>query len=139
MHMDTPPCYYRVSIKALIYDETRTKILLTQEPSGKWELPGGGLDWGEDLHSCLQREIAEETGIQTTWIADTPSHGLSFQTSHGTWRAHILYEATIEHLNFVPSEECVALQYFTLSEMEALKLARSVPDVIEYLKKNTPA
>jgi 8-oxo-dGTP diphosphatase len=43
-----PGCYYRISVKALILDETRTKFLVVQELDGRWELPGGGLDWDEN-------------------------------------------------------------------------------------------
>ena len=39
-----PNCYYRVSVKALITDN-EGKFLLIRENVGKWELPGGGLDF----------------------------------------------------------------------------------------------
>lgn len=29
---------------------------------GKWQLPGGKMEWGESVMSTLNREIAEETG-----------------------------------------------------------------------------
>ncbi len=35
-----PPCFYRVSTKALITKEN--KVLLIMESDGTWELPGGG-------------------------------------------------------------------------------------------------
>src|SRR5687767_13688334 len=31
---------------------------------GKWEVPGGRLDFGEDVDNHIQREVLEETGIQ---------------------------------------------------------------------------
>ncbi len=43
------------------------KILLVQHRKGDqryWLLPGGGLDFGESIHACARREIAEETGLQ---------------------------------------------------------------------------
>jgi 8-oxo-dGTP diphosphatase len=55
--------------------EDNGKYLLTQRPlekhnGGRWEFPGGKVDFGEDLCSCLEREIDEELGIKIT--ANTP-------------------------------------------------------------------
>ncbi len=45
------------------------RVLLAQRPlegllGGLWEFPGGKLQDGEDLVSCLQREIDEELGVE---------------------------------------------------------------------------
>lgn len=45
------------------------QVLITQRPSngllgGLWEFPGGKLQLGEDLATCLQREIREELGVE---------------------------------------------------------------------------
>ncbi len=57
-----------VSGKAVISKEG--KILLLQRSlndsfdPGLWELPGGKLDYGEDLLEALKREVEEEVGLQ---------------------------------------------------------------------------
>jgi ADP-ribose pyrophosphatase YjhB (NUDIX family) len=115
--------YYRLSVKALILDETRTKFLLVQSENGKWELPGGGLDWGEKLAEGLRREIREEMGIEVTTINSQPAYVITAQRdSDDRWTANVIYEVQLAHFNFVPSDECVALQFVSKAEAEGLYL-----------------
>lgn len=37
---------------------------------GKWDLPKGKLDEGEDIEQCAVREVQEETGIQSVTLKD---------------------------------------------------------------------
>jgi 8-oxo-dGTP pyrophosphatase MutT (NUDIX family) len=128
-----PNCHYRVSIKGLVLDETRTKFLVVEEDNGLWELPGGGLDHGETPHECLRREVKEEMGLEVVWIAAQPSFFFSFpsQREPNKWNANVLYEARFPHLNFTPSDECVAVRFVTADE--ALKL-HAFSNVHEFAK-----
>jgi ADP-ribose pyrophosphatase YjhB (NUDIX family) len=42
---------------------TRIAPGYTAESDGKWTLPGGGLEHGEDPRDCVLRELDEETGL----------------------------------------------------------------------------
>lgn len=110
-----PNTYYRTSTKGLIFDD-QGRFLLAKEESGKWDLPGGGMDWGETPQECLMREIREEMGLATTWIADHPSYFYPAQLEDGRWFAFVIYEARLEHLEFTPSDECIEIGFFTLEE-----------------------
>lgn len=68
----------------------RGKVLITQRPlrgllGGMWEFPGGKLLDGEDLDTCLKREIREELGI-----------GIQVEESFGIYRhAYTHYRVTL--------------------------------------------
>jgi 8-oxo-dGTP diphosphatase len=38
-------------------------ILVQKRQGGKWGLPGGIIDWGEDIPTAARRELHEETGL----------------------------------------------------------------------------
>jgi 8-oxo-dGTP diphosphatase len=122
MKIEIPNCYYRISIKALILDETRTKFLIVQEENGEWDLPGGGLDWGESVEAGMRREIKEEMGLTVTSINQNPCYFLTDQRKSGAEYANVFYEVTVEDLNFIPSSECVALQFVTPEEVQLLNI-----------------
>lgn len=52
---------YRISIKAIIYDDDG-KMLVVKEHGLNWGLPGGGMDFGETFDKALARELEEEVG-----------------------------------------------------------------------------
>ena len=43
-------------------------VLIRRSDSGKWGLPGGIIDWGEDIPHAANRELQEETGLKLTKI-----------------------------------------------------------------------
>ena len=39
-------------------------VLIRRRDNGKWGLPGGMVNWGQDIATTVQRELAEETGLE---------------------------------------------------------------------------
>ena len=43
-------------------------VLIRRRDNGKWGLPGGMVDWGQDIPTTVRRELAEETGLELLQI-----------------------------------------------------------------------
>lgn len=44
-------------------------VLVRRRDNGLWGLPGGLVDWGEDIATTVRRELAEETGLEVVKIS----------------------------------------------------------------------
>jgi 8-oxo-dGTP pyrophosphatase MutT (NUDIX family) len=82
----TPPRRQRVAAYALLVRDSggEEEVLLTRMSSrtripGRWTLPGGGIDHGEDPREALRREVLEETGLHVD-----PGAALDVHSSHFT-------------------------------------------------------
>lgn len=127
MNPNIPECFYRISVKALILDETRTKFLIAEESDGRWDLPGGGLDWGESPQDGIKREIKEEMGLIVVSVHPNPSYFTTALSSSGeTPVANVLYETTVENFDITPSDECVAFQFVTADEARTMNIFSNV-------------
>lgn len=100
-----PPERQRVAAYALLTRDG--EVLLTQMSSrtrieGRWTLPGGGIDHGEDPRDALRREVHEETGLHVQPGKVVDVHATHFvgaradgvvEDYHGI---HLIFAAEIE-------------------------------------------
>lgn len=113
---------FHVAVKGLFFDE-RGRVLVLKEASGVWELPGGRLEHGEDIPSALKRECREEMGIDCEVLDAAPRLAWSAFDRDGFWKVVLCFRIRLPRLDFVPSEECIALDFFDKAGLEAIDLA----------------
>jgi|SRR3989344_2428517 len=136
--MNIPDKFYRVSAKALVFDEHK-KILLLKEAGGKgWELPGGGIEYGEAPYQTIIREVKEECGFTVGAISDNPSIVWSVKRKSSKdgsiyWCMFIGYKTTLSSMNFTPSSECEEYRFVSLDEMQSLHLHTNIQDLPKLL------
>lgn len=131
--MNDMPCTYRVSVKAIIKN-SEGRILLLREKDGSWDLPGGGLEHGEDPIQTLTREITEETGMKVVRINENPVAFWSTNINKKVgspilkWFAFVLYKAEVsgEFMPNLDSEESQEGKYFSIDEAKQLQLHDNV-------------
>src|SRR3982751_4709214 len=63
------------------------KVLLSRQ-FGKYDLPGGGVDPGEDLKAAVIREVKEETGIDVDNPAALGVENSFFHAAHSTKKTY---------------------------------------------------
>ncbi len=131
--IDINDAWYRISAKALIYNE-KWQILLCKEPNDIWDIPGGWLDHGEDPRTCIKRELVEEMWLEVTSISTKPE---CFITAHKEssksrpWISNICYKVEVKDFNFSPSDECVEIGFFDDKNITDIKTIINVTEVFK--------
>lgn len=88
-----PNAFYRISIKLILKNDADELLVMQQITTKEYELPGGGIDWGENHVAAATRELKEELGIQLVSIEDQPFatefsvHPLGYHTLKIYYRA----------------------------------------------------
>lgn len=133
-----PNCFYRVGVKALIFDKNKRFLMTKDErlPGGKWGLPGGGVDFGESVQECLRREVFEETGFEVLSVAEQPSYFLTYQNEKNIHMVHVVFETSLKEGNFSPSTEATEYRFFDINEAKTVDLFDSTVTFLELLEKN---
>ena len=132
MSLHIPDCFYRVSVKALVLDSS-DRFLLVKEENGLWELPGGGLDFGEKPQEGLRRELKEEMALEAKAISNHPQYFFPAINPNGHYIVNAVYLTELYHLDFQPSPECLEIKFFSAEEVFEIK-DLMYPNVLEFAK-----
>jgi 8-oxo-dGTP diphosphatase len=110
--------------------------------AGRWTLPGGGLDWGEEPAAGVLRELEEETGLRGTVLglagvfsatylrtADRPFDSVHHLGIVFTVDAH---EADLRHETDGSTDQCA---WVPLAELDRLPLVPLVTFAVRLIPR----
>ena len=134
----------RPGASALIFDEARERVLMTQrEDNSRWCLPGGGMDPGESAAETCVREVLEETGLEVrvtklVGIYTTPDLLIEFPDGNKIQPVAFSFEAEITGGELGLSNETIAFGWYTVAEIEAIDTMEHHITRIHDALKNVP-
>lgn len=106
---------------------------------GKWEIPGGSVEFGETFKETLQREIMEEVGleIEILELLDVCDHIIPEEKQHWVSPTYLCRIKSGEPKILEP-EKCAEIGWFNLEEAPQLDLSIVTKYDIKVLKQKYP-
>lgn len=133
-----------LELGALIFNSEGKLLLALRGPQaknevGKWEIPGGAVEFGETIAAALKREIKEELGIEIELqeMLQLYDHIIPEDKQHWVSPTYICKLIEGEPQNLEPGK-CEKIGWFTLEEAEQLPLSIVTQgDVKALLERNS--
>jgi 8-oxo-dGTP diphosphatase len=74
-----------VGVVAIAHTRDGRCLLIRRRDTGEWALPGGTVEWGETLDSCIRRELLEEAGVEVLHLGELAG---CYSHPDRDWRFH---------------------------------------------------
>ncbi|EME82148.1 uncharacterized protein MYCFIDRAFT_83601 [Pseudocercospora fijiensis CIRAD86] len=121
------------------------QVLLVRQFGGEYDLPGGGVNIGEDPKTAVMREIMEESGIEAKDPVLLGMESSLFRASHSdnkSYHSLLFYyncsyvsgEISISHLDEVERQYVDTAEWVRLDLIDSIKVSSTV-DYRPYIKQ----
>jgi len=126
------PSHPIVGVGAVIVQDGRLLIVKrgVEPGKGKWSIPGGAVDLGEDVRDAVVREAKEECGLDIKIIEDRPMDAVDsiFIDKEGRFKYHYVLFQFLVHPKggtLKPSSDVLDAKWVPLEEVEKYDLTKS--------------
>lgn len=97
---------YRISLKCLVQNEKGEVLVVKEGGRQWWDLPGGGMDHGEDTQIAIAREMKEEVNLEGTFTyrviaVDEPAH----LSKHNFWQLRLIFAVAPQSMAFSAGDD----------------------------------
>ncbi len=128
--------FTQVVVLAIIKKQNKYLFTLRNDENStihnQWQIPGGGLEFGEKPEETLHREVREELGTKINLIHPEPFVDTEIR---GTWQGifiSYLCELQDQNAEITINEEASEYKWFTLEELREVE---SLPGCVELIEK----
>lgn len=118
---------FRLYARAIIFDESRESVLLIKKHSsqkigpGAWLLPGGTVEFGEDIEATLLREIQEETNLRIVNLKLITIKKMVIQDVHWLGIYYLGEVAQMTDLKNIEESKHETVQFIPLTDVPDLR------------------
>lgn len=122
----TPAC------AAVIFDSARQSVLLTRRTdNGRWCLPGGAMDPGEDAAECCAREVLEETGLvvrvgRLVGVYSSPHVIVEYADGNRRQGLNLIFEAEPTGGELCLTDETTEVGYYSTEQINSMDVMEPI-------------
>lgn len=136
--------YIGVAVGIAVFND-EGKIFITKRGQGatndrgKWEIPGGAVEFGETREEAAKREIKEENDIDIEIISElqTTDHLLPEEGQHWVATTYVCRHVGSSP-RIIEPDKCEEIGWFTMEEAEKLELSSITLHDIAAIKRTYP-
>lgn len=97
---------YRISLKCLVRNNKGEVLVVKETGRTWWDLPGGGMDHGENIKTAIAREMKEEVTLEGDFVykvidVDEPAH----LSAHNFWQLRLIFEVNPQNVLFAAGDD----------------------------------
>ncbi len=118
---------FKLYARTVIFDASKNKVLLLKKKSdqkigpGSWLLPGGTVEFGEDIEIALIREIEEETNLRIQNLELFVTKKMVIQGTHWLGLYYLGEVSSESELKNMEKEKHEMVQFISLEEVPDLR------------------
>ena len=117
---------FRLSLNGIVMNDVGQILFVKESGRDWWDLPGGGMDHGEDIKSALAREMHEEVNLNGDFEYKIIYVGEPKLLEHiEAYQVRLFFIVKPENMDFSPGEDGDELAFMSIDELREVDEPRA--------------